>query len=242
MVRILVGTPTVTADHRFLPSLSSFLEDISKRYKITHRFIYNKPIYEAQNLLAEEAIVGDYDYLLMIEDDHWGFEGKHLDALLQSGKEMIGIPYYSRHFPYLLTAMKYASWNDDNIPKYEEVKHLNGTHPVDLIGFGFTLFKTSLLKQINSPIFYPLNLKARATDQWFCMKIMQKGIQPFAIFDWILPHRDITKETKKLFLENRLMNRSGFARNMWALKLRNTKQYSENLEERKKKALSLSIV
>lgn len=239
-MRILVGTPTITPDKRFLDSLSSFLFEASKKYDITHKFIYKKPIYEAQNLLAFEAIEHGYDYLLMVEDDHWGFTVEHLDKLIALNHPFCAFPYYSRHFPYMLTAMKFEGINARGTHNYSEIKHNFGIHPADLVGFGFTLFAAELLKKIPTPIFYPLHDQARATDQWFCHNLwMNYSMKPLVCFDDIIPHRDITKDTVNELRNIRLNDKSLFAFNVWAYKKRHSPGYLKDQELRKQKALEL---
>lgn len=204
MAKILVGTPSVDPDSRFLGSLPLFLYEISKVHNVVHKFVCNKQIYEAHSELAEQAVDENYDYLLMVEDDHWGFTPQMLFDLIQSDKEVCGIPYYSRHAIYLMTTMRYAVERDDdskgNMSTYHEVHSGEGFEEVDLIGFGFTLFKTKTLSKMSRPWFRPTGAQSNATDKFFAKKLSKElGIKPYGCFDYVLPHRDITKENVQEF-------------------------------------------
>lgn len=198
MTRILVGTPTVIKYEPFLQSLSEFLYDISKKYEVTHKYIHGKSIEDAHQTLADEA-VANYDYLLIIEDDNWGFTADMLDRLIESGKQVIAIPYNSRHFPFLMTSMNIHTDGDDltkdTMVRYVEAIHEFGIHEVDLIGFGFTLFDTRIFKLLKYPWFRRTRTQSNATDKFFCRKLKRElNIRPFACYDYKVNHRDLTPE------------------------------------------------
>jgi hypothetical protein len=213
--KILVGTPTIKPDLRFLASLSQFIFEASKNFDVTYRMIRDRPLYEAENALAKEAMEGDYDYLLFLEDDHWGFTVEDLERLFVADKPVIALPYFSRHFPYQMTAMNLketvSGYGTEPLNIYEPQER-SGLSEVDLTGFGFTLIKTDVLHSLSDPIFFPTEYCSKATDQWFYRKLLNElGLRPWVSFEHVLAHRDITLENveakRREFIESNSMYR-----------------------------------
>lgn len=189
MKKILVGIATHEPIVEFRRDIFPFLEACSLKHKLSEHWVRGKSLIDAQTEITDIFLETDNEYLLFIEDDHWGFTLPMLDALLDSGKQMIGIPYYSRHAPYYLTAMRKR-----RVGEYIPEPHKSGTHAVDLIGFGFTLIHRSSFESIERPFFKTVLEGSKATDRWLCDRLIEKGISPYACFDYLLPHRDITKD------------------------------------------------
>jgi hypothetical protein len=215
-LRILLGIATVAPDRRFLANLPAFASDVA-RY-LPHvdidyvtGWVWNKELVEAQNELADKALEGKYDYLLFMEDDHWGFTWQMLDTCLKANTHAAGIPYRSRHFPFDVVPMKKAT-----IPRPGEIRRFKGMndpekyksyHECDLLGFGFTLVKTETFRIIDRPFFmenirkYP-GCGARATDILFAESLQAKGINPVGCFQHRINHREIQEDNyKKLMVE-----------------------------------------
>ena len=70
--RILLGVVATVLEADFMESYSKFLVD-AKDYKITPRIIWNHPVVIGNNLLAQEALDGNYDYLMLIGRVYHGF-------------------------------------------------------------------------------------------------------------------------------------------------------------------------
>lgn len=202
MARILVGIATVTPDQRFLESLPIFSQEVVEQglAKLDFMWVWNKPLVEAQNAFAERVLAWEYDYLLTLEDDHWGFNAAMLRDCLRLDTHVAAISYRSRHFPFEMIPMKYMRKDKNGAKLYNGMKETKGIHEGDLCGFGFTLIKDEVFKILERP-FFRLNIEAhkgvgpRATDIDFCTRLEEKGIKPIGIFDHRLPHREITDET-----------------------------------------------
>ena len=227
MVRktVLCGTPTLKPDHRFLSCITSFIFEASKKFDLSYKMVVGKPIYEADNELAREAIRGNFDYLLFIEDDHYEFRAEDLEKMISFDLPVVAIPYYSRHFPYQMTCMKLSEqvngYGAEPLNIYEPIES-KGLKEVDLTGFGFTLIKTEILRLLSNPLFYPTEYCSKATDQWFYRKLKNElNIKPFAWFDRTLPHREITKDNVELKRIDKIENCSMFARNSMLKKFGN---------------------
>lgn len=217
---ILVGIATVKPDKRFLESLPVFARDVESR-KIAHlkfKWIWDKTLVEAQNLIAEEFLSGSFDYLLMIEDDHWGFTPDMLEACLLANGDVSTIPYRNRHFPFDMIPMHYEKTDENGVRRFTGLKFKDGFHEADLCGFGFTLIKRSALEKLDSPKFrlnidYYNGVGPHATDIDFCYRIQQNGGKIIGCFDFLLNHRDIDEDIyKEMVLDGVLVKHSMFTR------------------------------
>lgn len=197
MAKILIGVATVSPDRRFLETLPNFFRDAGRHHQIDSMWIWNKPLVDAQNEMAERVLEMGYDYLLTIEDDHHGFSADMLEACLKADTHVCGISYRSRHLPFMMLPMgKLRGYDPHGIGLYDTIKETSGYHKCDLICFGFTLIRSDVFRILDRP-FFRLNLDshigfgARATDIDFSRRLLSHGIQPIGCFDHILAHRDI---------------------------------------------------
>lgn len=211
MAKILVGIATVSPDQRFLESLPSFFRNVDPSHTLDCHWVFNKPLDEAQNELAEKTLEGNYDYLLTIEDDHYDFNPEMLEALLSAQTYVCGIPYHSRHYPFQKVPMAYRHTSEDGIRYFKQELYREGYHETDLVGFGFTLIKREVFEILERPFFVENKDRhngcgPNATDMDFCLRLQEKGINPMGCWDFLLPHRDITKESWKEF-EVKMVNK-----------------------------------
>lgn len=191
-------------DKRFLENLPLFLRDCALHFpeiQMDTMWVWNKPLVEAQNDFAERVLDMNYDYLLTIEDDHWGFKVEMLEACFEAEAHVCGIPYRSRHFPFEVVPMKYQNTDKNGVKRFSGMnsKELKGYHEADLIGFGFTLIKAEVFRILDRPFFrtnieYYKGVGPHATDIDFCDRLISKGIHPVGCFDHRVNHRDIEED------------------------------------------------
>lgn len=214
-IRILFGVATICPDRRFLSGLASFADGVARNMPCVEvdyesGWIWNHTIEEAQNRLADITLDGKYDYLLIMEDDHWAFKWEMLQTCLDANTHVAGISYRSRHFPFDVVPMIYMSTLPDGTRMFKgmnDASKYTGYHPCDLLGFGFTLIKSETFRIIDRPFFtenskkYP-GVGIRATDILFAESLQSKGIQPIGCFQHRLNHREIEESTYvKLMVE-----------------------------------------
>lgn len=223
ITRILLGLASVTPDQRCLQSIGGFADGVARnlphiKIDYSNGWVWNKELVDAQNIFAEKVLEGNYDYLLTIEDDHWGFSWQMLDTCLKANTHVAGIPYRSRHFPFEVVPMKlakvdekgkhlFSGMNDENYNSYLEA---------DLIGFGFTLIRSDVFRILDRPYFrlntdtYP-GVGPRATDIDFCMRLKDKEILPIGCFQHRLNHRDLEESKyKEMLVQGILTHHSMF--------------------------------
>lgn len=210
VTRILLGLATVTPDRRCLQSIGAFADGVARNLphveiEYSDGWVWNRPLVDAQNIIAEKMLEGGFDYLLTIEDDHWNFTWQMLQTCLEANTHVAGIPYRSRHFPFDVVPMKFKHIDKDGCRKYVGMndENLNGYEPADLLGFGFTLIRSDVFRILDRP-YFRLNtenfkgpLGPHATDIDFCTRLIDKGIHPIGCFQHRLNHRDIVEDKYK---------------------------------------------
>jgi hypothetical protein len=204
-IKILIGIPIHKPDDRFLEVLPKFIKSCSKDYDTQVISVKNCSLVDAQNKIADYFMhETDYDYLLIMEDDHWGHTKQMLKSLISKNVEVCAINYYSRHFPFVECLMRELSWKKDVIEKYAGLHYTSGFHKCELAGFAMMLLKRSVFTKLSKP-YFRVNKDSKggyATDIDFSVRLKEAGISVWGCFDYILAHRDITKENRlSKFLE-----------------------------------------
>jgi hypothetical protein len=248
-VRILLGIATVVPDRRFLQSLPAFADGVARNLPnieidYVNGWVWGKPLVDAQNELAEMTLAGNYDYLLFMEDDHWGFTWPMLKTCLDSGKHVSGIPYRSRHFPFDVVPMIHVHSRPDGTKEFKgmnDPEKYTGYHECDLLGFGFTLVKSEVFRIIDRPFFrenitvYP-GCGPRATDILFADSLMAKGMKPVGCFQHRINHREIEESTYKKLMVEGVINKSSLFGTLRSVDKFNTvhEEWERNKRENKK--------
>jgi hypothetical protein len=192
VLNILIGIPSTREDKRFLESLDSFLKELKERYKYTVLWQKNVRLKDAQNFFVKEFLGGEYDYLLMLDDDHWGHKIEMLDVLIGANAPMATIKSYSRHYPYFCCLMNQIP--NDNF--FSGIDVGEGYIQCDMTGFPMTLFRKDLFDKLSYPYFEEESEGGRTwvTDTIFCRKLRNIGIRPTGCFQYCLPHGEITED------------------------------------------------
>ena len=199
-IKLLVGVAIHEPDPRFIESLSSLLLELEKKpehYRIDLHKVEGKSLVDAQNEIADYFLNGDFDYLLLVEDDNWGHNLPMLRSLLRLNQPVASINYLSRWFPYYSCLMRYISKDRDPSERFGEYNTKSGSHEVDLAGFGMMLIKKEVFKKLDVPYFRINEYGGPgcyATDQSFSEDLLKVGIKPVGCFDYCLGHRDVTPE------------------------------------------------
>jgi hypothetical protein len=169
--------------------------------------VFGKELVDAQNQIAERFLQSGKEYLLMVEDDNWGFTLEMLDALVAADKPLIGVKYFSRHSPHVILPMRPLSLNKGLM----ELIGPSGVIPAYLVGFGMTLIKRLVFDYLEKP-YFDLNENAAnshchyATDHNFCHRLMSAGVAVFGLYDYCLEHRGIGMGNVEQVREKMLSN------------------------------------
>jgi len=204
MVKILIGICCTRQDNRFLESFNKFFDSCSERYNISVNWQYNKFLPDAQNLITDIFMDGNYTHLLLLDDDHWGHKVEMLDCLLNADVYVATMKTYSRHYPYVC-----AAWNWVNENTTIPIELGDGYVECDLTGFPMTLIKRSLFDKIDKPYFrmYSDGDRDWHSDIDFFKRLNKIGIKPIVCFQYCLNHDKITQENVyKYRYDERLYN------------------------------------
>lgn len=193
---ILIGIPMHTPTNEFLVSLLVFLDEIKEHYDIEVLEVKDKTLVEAQNIIADKFVSGSYDFLLLLEDDHFPHSRNMLKALLRADTEVCAINYYSRYFPYY-TCLMQDLHNDSVDQRFGHIDKTSGYHDCDLMGYAMMLIRRSVFDKLDKP-YFRLNKdggpNSYATDIDFSDRCRANNIRLVGCFDYILNHRNVTPE------------------------------------------------
>lgn len=193
MVRLLFGVTKTREYEPFLSSFSNLMLETKKKYEVDVVIVEGLVLCEAQNKIADKFIAGNYDYLIMFDDDHSGHTVDMIDALIGANAYMATIKTYSRHFPYYPSLYKKVEIN--NSVRYVGIEHNSDYLEVDLTGFPFTALKRDLFDKLEKPYFRQQEDSAGrkwATDEEFCIRLSKLGIKPVGCYRYCIDHMDIT--------------------------------------------------
>lgn len=221
--KIFIGIPCHKPYKEFMESLSCFLAEVSKKYQVCAYSVYGKSLVDAQNEIAEVYVKSGYDYLLMLEDDHWGHTLEMLETLLQHDKLVCGIKYYSRHYPFVVIPMAYKDYFDKHHFEMNIYGSKEDIAESGLVGFGMTLIKRVVFDILARP-YFRLNTdeqgnvqKGYATDQDFCNRVRQTGNKIFGCFNHCLTHRGLDDHTVLIERDKAMGEKSGIKLQMVGL-------------------------
>lgn len=190
MMKILVGIPSTRRDERFIDSVQDFYRTVRK-HELSFLWVHNKRLAEAQNEIAEAFLGGDSDYLLFLDDDHWGHTAQMLDILIGAQAMVATIRTFSRHYPYSCALLKKAVGGG-----VFSVEQADGYQEMDLTGFPMTLISRDLFAKIERPFFRETETCGRDwnTDIEFFERLEKVNVKPVGCFQHTLNHDKITPE------------------------------------------------
>lgn len=209
--KILIGVPSNRQDGKFLDSLNNLISQLEGKHQISLLIEKWQHLPEAQNHIADYFLSRDFDYLLFLDDDHWGHTADMVDCLINANADMATMKTYVRHYPYPCALFK-LNENNEFSNRYVGVEAVQ-YEKVDMTGFPMTLLSNKIFKVLERPYFRGVLSDGRdwATDVDFCERLREKGIRPVGCFQYCLPHGDITQE------------------NVIEMRLKNTKSYADRL-------------
>lgn len=197
-MKILFACPILDIRYEWFMGFVGVWEQLRKRKNLQMGLCmpYRKPVHIADNLMVKEAIKGEFDYILRMDDDIWDIPDNAVELLLSSDKDMISAVMYANSFHYQKCALvkkdktqsliDIARGSSDSLIE----AHGEGVIPVDLTATPFTLFKTSLFKKLPEPWF--VHSEDVPPDSYFCQKMLDNGFQPYVHMDIQVTHRGVT--------------------------------------------------
>ncbi len=209
MKSIYIGVCKTRDDKQFAESFRNFTDSIAGKYSVCQMIVKDEFLPDAQNKITRSFLASNYDYLLLLDDDHWGHTPEMLECLINANTYMATMKTYSRHYPYSV-----AVW--DRIPNNLIIPAENGEgyRPCDLTGFPMTLLRRDLFDLLEQPYFRPLEAEGRTwnSDVDFCERLGKIGIKPVACFQHCLNHDKITQENVFNYRRAERMENNNIAR------------------------------
>jgi hypothetical protein len=200
-IKILVGVPCYKPYEEFIKSLSAFLQLSSLKYDISCYMVYGKQLVDAQNDIGNMFINGDYDYLLLTEDDIWGHTVEMLDDLIAGNADVISMKYFSRHYPYVVIPIPKGIHKEDGKFQMNIIGCKDKYADSGLLGFGMTLIKRKVFIYLDKPYFNRnkkedgTDCEGYATDQDFAERTKAWHFVLKGCFSHCLTHRGLNEQT-----------------------------------------------
>lgn len=161
-LRIACATPTAGMIHHawaasFTAMVLHFLQTpvLQERYRskmITQHMQIGSSIHASRDILVDQALESQADYLLFIDDD-MGFQPEALNQALRRDVDIVAANY--RKKSPQATWISQGKDKDDNVYYIETTEDKNSLEPCTLAGFGFTLIKRAVLEALPKPRFLP---------------------------------------------------------------------------------------
>lgn len=233
MKKILIGIPSTREDQKFIDSLFNFVQQCEGKYIVDTMVIKDQKLSVAQNYIAERFCESNFDYLLFLDDDHYGHNIEMLDCLIAADAMVTTMKTYSRHYPYVCSLYRRIKGRDNEscYAGIEKVETNEGYLECDLTGFPMTLIKRELFFILNPPFFKERkeSMTEWATDREFFERLATLGIKPIGCFQYCLDHQDVTQDN---VLELREKGRhEGNNEAFYILQKQREKQLQESLND-----------
>lgn len=193
--KILIGIPSGRQDSIFLASLNNLVEQMQGKYQVSVLIEKWQHLPEAQNHITDYFLSRDFDYLLFLDDDHWGHTIEMVDCLVAANADMATIKTYVRHYPYQVAAFVLDGVRD-KATKYSSINYQDGYHEVDMTGFPMTLIKPYIFNKLERPYFRGIEHSGRDwhTDADFCERLKAIDRKIVVCYQHCLPHGEVTEE------------------------------------------------
>ena len=181
MPKTLIAVPCFDkVDTDFVQSFT----DLQKPPGTSYTFVKNTLIYDARNIIAENAIAAGFDRVMWFDSD-MTFKPDtlvKLSALMDEGREMVSGLYFTRRFPnirpVLFSKMTREKMPDGTINSEAEFwyDYPEGVVECAAVGFGCCLTSVTLLKCVTESYGAPFTpFSSMGEDMAFCLRVRELG-------------------------------------------------------------------
>lgn len=162
---------------------------------ITHNIVLGTYIQQARQDLVDIALAQGATHMLWMDTDH-RFPKDALIQLLNRNVDMVGINYANRKVPPGFVAYKHVGWDGEPSEKCVTDETTSGLEPVDALGFGLVLMRTSIIRNIGPKPWFEVYYDTEhnrivGEDCYFCKKVRDAGYE-------IYVDHDLSKECSHL--------------------------------------------
>lgn len=208
MNSIYIGVCKTRNDERFEKSFRDFTDSIVGKYSVCQMTVRDTFLPDAQNKIAKDFLQTDYEYLLLLDDDHWGHTTEMLETLINANTYVATMKTYSRHYPYVCAAWNWVG-NHVTVP----IDNVSGYQEVDLTGFPMTLIHRDTFNKLDVPYFRPYSDGGRDwnSDVDFFKRLSLVGVKPVVCFQHCLNHGKITQDNVMKYREEERFQENNIA-------------------------------
>jgi len=190
--KVLIAIPCYSG---YIPTLTvSSLLQLHKPCPCAFIVIDRQRIDKCRNFFIKEALKGDFDYLLMIDDDNPTPPGT-LEMLLEDDKDIVIPPILSRNPNKEGQFTLCAYYKEDRLVKTETLAYYNHItkfveeghlHKIDAGGCGVMLIKKKVLEKMDKEYEYPFAFgdtmvegqrRTMSEDVEFCERAVRQGFE-----------------------------------------------------------------
>ena len=142
-------------------------------------FIMNSLIYDARNKFCQQAIEGEFDYILWLDSD-MVFPSYVLQQFMQDDKDIVAGLYFRRNYPFTPVAFSELRRENGVLQMKDLEEWPDKMFEVDGVGFGCVLMKTDVFYDVQGRfgnMFAPIGNNGE--DVAFCWRARQCGYKIF---------------------------------------------------------------
>ena len=174
-MKTLIAVPAMDMCHsRFAQSLAT----LDKVGECQVSFIMNSLIYDARNKFCQQAIEGEFDYILWLDSD-MVFPSYVLQQFMNDDKDIVAGLYFRRNYPFSPVAFSELR-RDNGVLRMKDLEEWpSELFEVDGVGFGCVLMKTDCLFDIagkEGGIWFTPERDA-GEDAAFCIRAKEYGYE-----------------------------------------------------------------
>lgn len=142
-----------------------------KGYKLHFRFLEGSLIYDARNILVEDAIKRESEYIFWIDSD-MVFEPDIIEKLMKNEVDFVTGIYYRRKPPFSPVVFDTLKVDENRNISFTEFKTIpNNYFEIGGCGFGAVLMKTCVAKKVVDKYHMAFNpLPNAGEDIAFCLR------------------------------------------------------------------------
>jgi len=160
-------------------------------YDVEVKYFAEKPISYNRNYIVQKFLAGNWNYLMMIDDDT--VPPASVINLADYKKDIIGALY----FMYQKTEIMPVAFNRAEEGLYEPIKidDKDGMVGCDAVGTGVIMLSRKVLEDIKAPFVNEYDadgIKLFGLDIAFCRKAREKGYKIYVNLDYVCDHWQIT--------------------------------------------------
>lgn len=154
-------------------------------HKITLLQMPGTLIFTQREMLANDALADGAEAILWIDSD-MRFPANTLEVMLSRKVPILGVNATTRRAPILPTALNLEMEKDSAVLRKVESRGKQGIEQVTAVGFGVTLVRSQVFKEIPKPwfnIIWKDDGDIIGEDVHFCVKALDYGIETYVDHD-----------------------------------------------------------